>query len=69
MTAHSDLGEGDTIGIPCAHCASLSIQIELHAGVADTLCGKCGERTSLTVKMDSSGWSITTCKVDAIDES
>jgi len=64
VTAYSDLNEGDIVPVPCGHCTSISLYVELHVRVATAPCGKCGERSTVEVMGTPGGWTISACKVD-----
>lgn len=53
--------EGESINVPCRHCASLSIQLEIHAGAKTFQCPKCkGQTTVQVIRQGDDDWKILT---------
>ena len=64
LTGYSDLNEGDIVPVPCGHCASISIYVELHTRVAAAPCCKCGGTSNVAVERHPAGWTIKSLRAD-----
>jgi phage FluMu protein Com len=53
-----DIREGETLTLPCRHCASVSIRLVVQAGVKSLPCPKCRELTSFQVGLRSEGLEL-----------
>jgi phage FluMu protein Com len=53
-----DIREGETVTLPCRHCASVSIRLVVQAGVTAVPCPKCRELTSFQVGLRSEGLEL-----------
>lgn len=59
MTREFD--EGDVISVPCRHCATLALRIEIRAGSSAHRCARCGRGTTVYVRRSpDESWVIRT---------
>lgn len=65
MIANPDLKEGDLVPVPCRHCASVSLSIQITSSVFQIPCAKCGKASEVRIQDGMDGWAIS---VKAISE-
>ena len=49
------LKEGESVTLPCRHCASLSLEVVIRKGTTTLLCPKCGETVRLCISEGPAG--------------
>ena len=65
MIANPDLKEGDLVPVPCRHCASVTLSIQITDSVLQIPCVKCGKASEVRIQNGMDGWAIS---VKAISE-
>ena len=59
MIANPDLKEGDLVSVPCRHCASVSLSIQITPSVLQILCAKCGKASEVRIQNEMGGWAVS----------
>jgi GNAT superfamily N-acetyltransferase len=59
MIANPDLKEGDLVPVPCRHCASVALSIQITPSVLQIPCAKCGKASEVCVQNGMDGWAIS----------
>lgn len=52
------LTSGETVLVPCGHCASISLPLTIQAGTHEVGCSKCGHRTRVRIEPKGDDWRI-----------
>ena len=50
--------EGEEVILPCSHCTSISLKVNVLAGTSSLKCPKCELTTQIKFDQTSSGWSV-----------
>lgn len=59
MIANPDLQEGDLVPVPCRHCASVSLTIQITSSVLQICCPKCGKPSEVRIQNEMDGWAVS----------
>jgi GNAT superfamily N-acetyltransferase len=68
MIANPDLKEGDLVPVPCRHCASVALSIQITPSVLQIPCAKCGKASEVRIHNGMDGWAISVKAVSGESE-
>lgn len=60
------LHQGETLVVPCRHCAKLSVRATVRAVETVLKCAHCQKHSKVTARLETAGWQVWT---EALSES